>query len=875
MFKRSIFSSFVIPVGVSLLLATCEGTNKGDIADLDFNWHVRPILSENCFKCHGTDKEGVEAGLRLDLAESATNELPESPGKFAIVPGKPSKSELVRRINSSDPDVVMPHSDSGKVLTDREKEILTQWIADGAEYKPHWAFVSLQAVEVPESKYDSQAINKVDQFIFKRLEDEGLAPSASADKEALINRVSLTLTGLPPSLSEVAAFVKDDDPNAYEHLVDRILASPAYGEHMARYWMDLARWADTDGFLDDHHDRLLWPWRDWAISAFNQNMPFDQFGTEQLAGDLLPNADRDQILATAFLRLGKRTTENGAIDAEYISEYMVDRVETVSTAFLGLTAGCARCHDHRYDPITQRDFYSFGAFFHSIDEPGFYAPGWSGIQGGPTLPWTDSETDEKIELATAEIGKRETEFGDAVSAASAEAEEKAEMIVNLPDSVSDLLSTSLSESTDSYHSFDEVVSLDPDQLPVPPGYGELPDELVSQYFDIKQFLPDEVFATANNPVPGHFIRDLTVVSPSGLPDGIPALLQSPLLKPGIRGNALFFDKTNHGSLLGGAGQYDRTQAFSVDLWFFAGQDYPHWVPILSHRNGDNLGGVGYRLQLGDDKRIRVYLAHSRPANMIELRSVEPVEVKEWLHISLTYNGSSRADGTKLYINGTIAEVEVKRDTLTRTMLPTMLGSAIEPYTNLSFGVAFREKPPEDSGLDELRLFNKELSGLEVAWLHDSEAVLQKDYQTLKSGLLDVLVAKDSRVTQALAKLTTAREAHNQIVSRVPQVLVAGDSPEPRDTHVLERGVYTNIGEKVSARGYEDIFPWDTSLPENRIGLSEWLFDTANPLTARVWVNRMWQQHMGRGLVETAENFGSQGALPTHPRLLDWLAYNFT
>ena len=248
--------------------------------------------------------------------------------------------------------------------------------------------------------FATQTDGGIDNFVLARLEDEGLAPAGEADKETLINRVSFTLTGLPPTLSDVDAFLTDDRPDAYEKFVDRLLASSQYAEHMASYWMDLARWSESDGFLDDHHDRFLWPWRDWVIQAFQRNMPFDQFGVWQLAGDLLPNATPEQILATAFLRLGKRSTENGAIADEYKAEYMVERTDNaVGTAFLGLTVGCARCHDHKYDPIGQRDYYALGAFFNSNDEPGVYAPGYSGIQDGPTLAWPTDDQRAGIEVA--------------------------------------------------------------------------------------------------------------------------------------------------------------------------------------------------------------------------------------------------------------------------------------------------------------------------------------------------------------------------------------------------------------------------------------------------------------------------------------------
>ncbi len=309
------------------------------------------------------------------------------------MPGDPSRSELVRRIRSENVDERMPPESTHKTLSAQQMAILEQWIENGAEYRPHWAFIEPARPAVPETALAQHAANDIDRFVLGRLEREGLEPSAPADKETLISRVTLTLTGLPPTLEEIDAFVADASPDAYERLVDRLLASPAYAERMADYWLDLARFSETDGFLDDHHDRLLWPWRDWVIESFARNRPFDEFGTWQLAGDLLPDATREQVLATAFLRVGKRTTENGAIDAEYKAEYMVERTDNaLGIAFLGLTVGCARCHDHKYDPIKQTDYYSLGAFFNSNDEPGAYAPGFSGIQGGPTLPWPDDAT---------------------------------------------------------------------------------------------------------------------------------------------------------------------------------------------------------------------------------------------------------------------------------------------------------------------------------------------------------------------------------------------------------------------------------------------------------------------------------------------------
>jgi hypothetical protein len=351
-----------IACGVAVL-ALAQGCSEsspelaGVPHEIDYNWHVRPILSENCFQCHGPDEETREAGLRLDVGELALGELPESPGRYAIRPGDSTGSELMRRIRSDDVDIRMPPASTDKTLTAAQIEILRRWIDGGAEYRPHWAFIEPEPAEPPDTTLVDRVKNEVDRFVFRRLEREGLSPAPEADKEALINRVSLTLTGLPPTLDEVDAFLADDGDDAYERLIDRLLASPQYAEHMASFWLDLARWSESDGFLDDHHDRFLWPWRDWVIEAFDSNMPFDEFGTWQLAGDLLPNATKEQILATAFLRVGKRTTENGAIDEEYKVEYMVERTDNaLGTAFMGLTLGCARCHDHKFDPISQQDY---------------------------------------------------------------------------------------------------------------------------------------------------------------------------------------------------------------------------------------------------------------------------------------------------------------------------------------------------------------------------------------------------------------------------------------------------------------------------------------------------------------------------------------
>jgi hypothetical protein len=344
-----------------------EGLAMGK-GKIDFNYHVKPILSDKCFACHGPDAKKRQAEFRLDNEEGAFKALKSNPAHFAIVKGSPSESILIKRIFSEDPSFQMPPQESNLSLTDSEKEVLKRWIQEGAEYKKHWAFITPERPKVPETNSEWGS-NDIDRFILAKLEEVDLQPSPAADKERLIRRVSFHLTGLPPSLEQIDAFLGDDSPDSYEKLVDELLASPGYGERWANYWMDLSRYGDSHGYQDDL-PRVMWPWRDWVIHAFNKNLPYDQFVTWQLAGDLLPDATREQILATGFNRNHKITQEGGAIPEEYRTEYVVDRTNTFGKAFLGISLECSRCHDHKYDPVLQKDFYSVYAFFNKAKEKG-------------------------------------------------------------------------------------------------------------------------------------------------------------------------------------------------------------------------------------------------------------------------------------------------------------------------------------------------------------------------------------------------------------------------------------------------------------------------------------------------------------------------
>src|SRR3954463_6160258 len=382
-----------------------------DVAAAENTLHYRrdilPILSDRCFKCHGPDSATRKAGLRLDQPDAAKAVLDS--GATAIVPGKPAESAVVLRIASKDPDEMMPPPDSGKVLSDAERALLRRWIEQGAKYEKHWAFVAPVRPVVPEVKRHDLLHNPIDNFVIAKLEAEKLEPAPRASKERLIRRLYFDLIGLPPTLSEIDAFLTDNSPGAYEKLADRLLESPHYGERMATDWLDGARFADSNGYQNDF-SRNMSPWRDWVIDAFNKHMRYDQFVVEQVAGDLLPNATLSQRIATGFNRNHRTVTEAGSIEEEWFVENVVDRVETTGTVMLGLTVGCARCHDHKFDPITQKEFYQLFAFFANVNERGVYTETRGNVP--PLVKAVTPENEKKLTDFDAKIAMLNKELAD-------------------------------------------------------------------------------------------------------------------------------------------------------------------------------------------------------------------------------------------------------------------------------------------------------------------------------------------------------------------------------------------------------------------------------------------------------------------------------
>ena len=842
---------------------------------VDYNWDVRPILSDYCFRCHGPDEKARQAGLRLDTAGGAYAAL-RRPGTFAIVPGKPAESQMIFRITHANVAVRMPPQVANKVLSPQQVEILRAWIAQGAEYKPHWAFTAPQKAAVPSVPAAPSILNDIDRFVQARLDREGLKLSPPADKETLINRVTLTLTGLPPTLAEVDAFLKDTSPQAYEKLVDRLLASTAYGEHVGEQWLDIARYAESDGFLDDTHDRLLWPYRDWVLAALNRNMPFDQFATWQLAGDLLPSHTKEQLLATAFLRVGKRSTENGAIDEEYRVEYAIDRAMTVGTGFLAMTVGCARCHDHKYDPIPTKDFYSLTGFFNSTDEPGFYAPGRSGTTPGPGMLWADAAQEKEIATLRAAIAKAEAAYDAARQEAAGRAAAQADALLQKPDDLRRVLEQSLETNLQGHYPFETIAPIPADVKPEPVPQARLsppplaPESLLPRCFRHESDIGCRTMRTGMARLLDSWSTEPLVVSSSTTAGAPPAVLLTPILRDGIVGKALYFDDNNRGVLGQDVGYFERTQPFSVDLWVRPGGKYDESL-VVSHREADNAGNAGYILRFIDN-RLWFDIANNRAGNGIAIHTKEPLPIGEWAHVALSYDGSSRAKGLAMYLDGAPADVEIYRDNLTRTIIPNGASNAGDDVYGIQFGQGGRIKTLKDGAIDEVRVYTKALTPVEARFLH--EQVKPAGLRATRQELIDLLVAQDPKVIGALSTLIAARNIENETVSLLPQVLVMGDLPKPRPTYVLVRGNYEDHGEQVLPRGLDQVLGWNPAWPDNRIGLAQWLFDAKNPLTSRVYVNRAWQSHFGRGLVETSEDFGSQGSLPTNPELLDYLAVRF-
>lgn len=809
---------------------------------VDFNFQIRPLLSDRCYRCHGPDAGSREGKLRLDTRAGALKDLED--GIAVVKPGHPDQSELVRRIFTTAGDDLMPPTDSHLALSLAEKNLLKRWIAEGAEFKPHWAFVPVPPVIPPALPKKSSAKNLIDTFVLAQLQEEKLRPAPTASKETLLRRLALNLTGLPPMSAEIDAFLADKSPEAYDKVVRKYLNSPAYGERMALDWLDLARYADTYGYQNDI-ERDMSAWRDWVIKAFNENLSYDKFLTWQLAGDLLPNATREQRLATAFNRLHRQTNEGGSIDEEFRTEYAADRVNTVGTAMLGLTMECARCHDHKFDPIRQRDYFSMFAFFNNIDESGMYSH-FTTATPTPNLPlWPPGKEKQHADLKS-KIVRAEAQLEKVARSAQGEFEfwrKRGE--VKLPTPIA-------------HFPFDTVVS------------NNTPDSLSTNLAKLED---------DPQPVPGALASTQRVpAQPAGR---MPALSET--------NAALQFSGDNQ-ILCKSVRPFLRADSFSFSLRLKPTEAQDRAILLHQSRAWSDAGSRGLELTLAQGKPF-FGLIHFWPGNAIAVRAKQPLPLNEWSQLTVTYDGSSRATGLRLYRNGTALETEVVRDKLTKDI------SYSEAWTNrytkqppLTLGARFRDSGFKNGVIDDLQVFDVALTAAEVAiaagLLPTVAAEFQSGGKTFKgatnaqhtaspkshpAAFQYFLARHDEPYQAALAELKQLHETENQLSYDVPEIMVMEELRQPRVTHLLKRGAYDTPGEVVPRDTPDWLLPFPKEQPRNRLGLARWMVDRKNPLTARVIVNRIWRIHFGRGLVASQEDFGVQGKLPSHPELLDWLA----
>jgi len=803
-----ILCRFCLIVGALLLSnnlgAAAEATVAGKT--LQYNRDIRPILAENCFACHGPDSASRKADLRLDKREAAI--------EFgAIIPGKLDKSSAWERITSTDPETIMPPPASHKKLKPAERELLKRWISEGAEYEPHWSFIAPKRPELPTVKNKAWVRNPIDQFILAELEEAKLAPAAEADRRTLARRLSLDLTGLPPTPEAVEAFVADTRDDYYERYVDQLMATPQWGEHRARYWLDYARYGDTHGIHFDNY-REMWSYRDWLISAFNRNMTYDQFTIENLAGDLIPNATLEQKIGSGFNRCNITTNEGGIIDEEYLVLYTRDRTETTSQIWLGLTTQCAVCHDHKFDPVSQKEFYQLAAFFNNTTQ----AAKDGNVRNTPPIIQVPSIADQqRYEQLTAELAeaqaKLEARKKDAEPAFKAWlAEATAEKVLG-------------AEPRDKLHL----------HLKLNEGKGS----------DITCTVDDE-------PVKVTFDKGYKWVAGK------------------TADKALAIEDNKNTLELPNAGNFKDGEAFSFGAWVYLPKRGMNGA-VFSRMN-ESKDFRGWDLWLQAD-RIGTHIISAWPDNALKVVAKTPLKPKQWHHVFVTYDGSKKQAGVKIYVDGLLQPFEVEADKLTGDIA-----------TEVSWKLGQRHNSSRTAGLQvqDVRIFARSLSGSEIASLGKNSRLHEifakpadKRDAKDKNELRDYWLSNfDDGYKAQAATLEKLQKEEVEIKSRGTIAHVMNEKPSMPKAYVLARGEYDKRKDEVTPAIPEILPKYPDDLPKNRLGLAKWLLLPEQPLTARVAVNRMWQEVFGTGLVKTAGDFGIAGELPSHPELLDWLAIEF-
>lgn len=752
---------------------------------LSFNRDIRPILSENCFSCHGPDKNQRKANLRLDQRESAVGK--SESGATAIAPGKLAESELIKRILSKDDGEQMPPASTGKKLTAAQIETLKKWIEQGAEFEGHWSFLKVERPQAPKLADESRVTNDIDRFVFDRLAKQGLKPQPEADKVTLIRRATLDLTGLPPTPAEVDAFLADNAPNAYEKLVDRLLGSTRFGEHQGRVWLDQARYGDTHGLHLDN-ERSMWKYREWVINAFNGNKPFNQFTVEQLAGDLLPNSTLDQKVATGFVRCNVTTSEGGSINEEVLVRYAVDRTETMGTVFMGLTLGCAVCHDHKFDPVSQKEFYSLYAFYNAAADA---AMDGNQLAPPPSIKVPTPEHTEKLKVLDEKLAGLRKQI----------AEELGKFDYKEPEKKPD------APSPTEPREFVWIEDAAPSGAQL---QGDSPWEFVAK--------PDHpVFSgekSTRRKSPGLSQHFFTAANPT--------------LKVG-EGDKFFAycyldpaDPPKTVMLQWNDGQWEHRAFWGEDKIAFGQGDVP------GHRR------LGDLPKLGEWVRLEIDAKHV---------GLNPgAQLNGWAFTQF---------GGTLYWD--------KAGIITKTPQNGMTFESLADWSAYEKSLTQSQVPGPV----------KEALKVEADKQNDAQKKLIREY------FLENIYPKSRESLQPIRQQITATEKERTDTDNsIPISLIMADMPTPRPTHVLIRGAYDKHGEKVEANVPSAFPAMAEGAPKNRLGMAQWLTDRSHPLTSRVTVNRFWQQFFGRGIVKTAEDFGSQGEWPTHPELLDYLAAQF-
>ncbi|MDB5387150.1 MAG: hypothetical protein JWM11_2796 [Planctomycetaceae bacterium] len=831
---RHVFS--VPSLAVCLTVAFARFSNgqvyADDLPQVEFNRDIRPILSDHCFQCHGPDEKKRKGDLRLDTEAGA---FADHEGTQAVVARDLVKSELFRRITSTDEAERMPPAKFARQLSPQQIELMKRWIEQGATWQKHWSLISPVRAALPTVKKADWCQTPIDHFILHRLEREGLTPAPEVDRATLIRRVTLDLTGLPPTPDEVEGFLKDTSATAYENVVERLLKSPRYGERMATRWLDGARYADTSGYQSDG-ERYMWRWRDWIIKAYNENRPFDQFTVQQLAGDLLPNATLDQRIATGFNRNHRGNSEGGIVPEEYAVEYVVDRVDTTFTVWLGLTMGCARCHDHKFDPLGQREYYEVFSLFNNVPEKGRAA------KYGNSPPYISAPTEpQQVQLK---------QLKQSLATAKAAWEQALPEV----DRAQSAWEMTLKHDT-------EVDSGLREHLVARISFDQPEEPVAADTSDFDQRKAKDTYHSRLRP------GESPIAEPKVFPKlmlGGPAEFAKGKFGKAFQGDGQRFYQAGN---VAGFGFYD---AFSASFWI---QPEGDQGGTIVSKMSDAADADGWYITLKNGK-LQVNLVKRWLDDSLRIETASPIASGTWQHVMVVYDGSREARGVTVYLNGRPVAIRTILDELNQTFTsnePLRIGGGGGPtgrFKGLIDEVRFYDTA---FGPNEAAILSTAATPAEIAGKSNQQ---RSPAETLKLRQYFLDHALPESLREILAPVQRLEADLTALVNSFPTVMVMEELPTPKQSHVLLRGEYDKPGAAVGPAVPSSLLSGERPQIRNRLDFAKWLVEPNNPLTARVAVNRMWQMYFGTGLVKTVDDLGSQGEWPSHPELLDWLAVEF-